>query len=294
MDMGKLIGLVIASIMMLVIVVTVVVPVLQDASYNSLGTNEADSYYGAVPDGTITWSTNGYSVDGGEKVVVGSGTLIISDSMVVMTTASSMRLYDYAGGNYGTISSIVINGSGYTTTGTTVATGSLGENALIALGSSDGATHGMFTTKSFYIDKNKELRSFRAGISMVDGENGTADARVLCFGTVTDLDAYAVNLTSDVYTPWTSFAASIVDTSYTEPNSAVYYVSGETELNYSGTYDGDSYTGSPGSGARFIAPLDYTQVTDTGGAIKSMLDIVPLLMVIGVIIMIAVAVVSRS
>lgn len=292
MDMGNIIKVVIAGVVLLVVVMVVVIPVLQDASYDTLGTNEATYYFEPVADGTITVE-NGNWLQGDRSTPISGNILLISDSMAIQYSSGNTVLFDYAGGHYGKISSITISGNSYTTTGNQAVSGTLGNNPVIVTDSADSATIGRFANKPFYLDKANEIWTWKAFYVTDSESNQQLSMRILTTGTVNDTDAYGVAFISNVYTDVTSTSASLNSNSYTEPNDLNYRMTADPTMNYSVVYDGATYTAAESVATSVFAPLEFTQITDTGHAIKSMVDIVPLLMIVGVILMIIGMIVIR-
>lgn len=291
MNMGGVISATVAAIVMIAIVVTVVVPILQDASYDQLGNNTPTDYYEPVGNSTIAPVTGGFT-NNGETVAFSGNLLMISDSIVVLyINDHSLSLYDYTGNNFGQISTIAVNNGTYTTTGTLATTGSVGNNCVVFTDDKAGATMGRFVNKQFNIDQDDDVMSFRIQ-TLTNGSNSIS-ARILASGTVDDMDAVAVSFANGEFTNATAAEMTIVPTSYSEPNEKIYAVAANPSMVYSATVGGTEYTLSANDG-QLLAPLEYTQVTAEGGAIEALINLTPLLMVVGTIIMIIAAFIIRQ
>lgn len=288
MEFGKLTGAVLVGVIMIVIVMVVVIPVLGSASYNILGNNTPDSYANEVPEtAVITWTATGYTMNDEAITWDVSKILLVSDSIAIQRNVSALVVYNFdTPTDSGPTSTVTISSGAFSyTTGGNAKTGTISGTAYY-LGSETG-TMGVYNSESFSIDQTATLTGFN-NITVRNGSD-SINIRGVVTGTVDSL-AYggALTLTSGVYAATTGTATVAMNSnSVTEPNEKIYTVASKSTLNVSYVDDGTTYTGaSDTAGATWVAPLQFTQVTASGGAIESLIGIAPLLMIVGVIIMI--------
>lgn len=297
MDAGNFTRIVIAAVMMIVIVMVVVVPVLQTAEYDQLGDNSPTGYATAtIKPGVYTTTATGYAIDGAEASPVGSGSgswVLLSDNLAVLRyDASYFSVIDYSGGSRSSASALTVTTTtvSWTSGGETV-TKTIGGNAVER--SSTGEL-GVYDNANFKIDKDKQMIGYVQTNSFTyDG--GSSAARLVMRGTADSLSTSKLCLLSggNYSFPSGSATATISDGYIGNPNDVYWSVAAGPTLDVSITTGGSTITTAAGATV-FVAPTQYTDVTDAANPIKSMLDIVPLLMIVGVITMlIAVAIVRR-
>lgn len=296
MEMGNMIKAIIAAVMMIVIVVLVVVPVLQDASYEAMGNNTPDAYANEVPaTAVITWTATGYTMND-EAITWDVGKVFfVSDEIAIQRTGSAFLVYNFTTPADGGATSAVTISSGTAsyTVGSSAKTATVGTAYYIG---SETGTMGVYNASSFSIDQTDSVTGFTS-ITVKDSSNNSVNLRGVITGDAEDLEyGGVVVMSGGTQTAATGTATVTMNSnSYTEPNDKIYSIVSKSTVNVSYVASDTTYTGATDSaGMTWIAPLEYTQVTDTGGAIESMINIAPLLMIVGVVIMIiGVAVVRR-
>lgn len=286
MEAGNFMKAVIASVVLIVIVMVVVIPVLQDASYEAIGKNNPDAYANEVPaSATFTWTATGYTMND-EAIAWDAGKVFfVSDDIAIQRNASSFVVYNYdAPADGGPTSSVSIAaGTASYTVSSSAKTATVGTAYYIG---SETGTMGVYNSGSFDIDQADSMTGF-ANITVKNGST-TINLRGTITGTVEDLDyGGVVAMSGGSATAATGTATVEMNSnSITEPNSKIYAVASKSTVNVTYVDDGTTYTGTNDSaGMTWIAPLEFTQVTASGGAIESMIGIVPLLMIVGIIIM---------
>lgn len=289
MEVGTIVKAIIAAVMLIVVVTVVVIPILQDATYNQLGNNEPSEYATtAIVSGEYTTTETGFAIDGTEiGTFADKEWVIISDTIAILRYSSTQFVvYNFGEGEGVALAKVVIDSTAGTWSGIysgTAYTGSLGTNAMLRYTSGD---KGVYEGGSFYIDKNDKIATTFTFTSVVVGETVYQRVQVLISGTANNLSVIGLAATASGTTTYldTTGATAAITTGLTEPNAAVYGIA-SPEISVTFSIDDTSVTKTV-SNPVIAGPLTFTQITDEGGAIKGMLDIVPLLMMVGVIIMI--------
>lgn len=293
MEYGKLTGAVLVGVVMIVIVMVVVIPVLDNASYNAFGNNTTDGYATELPDSaTLVRSDGGYTWNGTAVAADVNTHIIVSDNFTVTLASNALQVKDTTtvANCVATNNIITITGTTYsfTNSGTTY-TGTI-EGPAYYLGGVAGDM-GVYNG-SFTVDKTDEIECYVV-VTARDSSNNSLVLRGTVRGTADNL-AFTGLLTGSGDAATGTSTVVLNSNSYTEPNEKNYAIASGSSLYITYTDDGTTYTATTTNTLEWIGPLEFTQVTDTGGAIESLVGIVPLLMIVGVIITILGMVVLRT
>lgn len=275
--------MVIMGVVMILIVMVVVIPVLQDGTYNTMSENSPTEYAtNTVTSGTYAPSSTGFTIGGTEIATVDDKEwVLMSDTLTILRVSSSQfRVLDFEEDTAVQLASIAIDSDAGTWSGTysgTTYSGNIGANPVVRAAS---GTIGVYGTTAFYMDKDDEIHtSFYTG-SFVAGGTSYTSAQVLISGTPGSLTVDGVVVTSSGGSTFLTGGTATISDGLTSPNSQVYRLSSVT-IDVTFTVSDTSVTKSV-TGVDIAAPINYTEVTDENGAIQSLLDIVPLLMVVGI------------
>lgn len=287
MEAGNFMKAVIASVVLIAIVMVVVIPVLQEASYEAMGKNSPDAYANEVPAAaTFTWTATGYTMNDEGITFDANKVFFVSDDIAIQRNAAAFLVYNFdtpADGGVTSSVSIAAGAISYTV-GSAAKTATITGTAYY-IGSETG-TMGVYNSGSFNIDQTDSMTGF-TNLNVKNGST-TINLRGTITGTVENLDYGGVVVMSGGTASAATGTATVEmnSNSITEPNSKIYAIASKSTVNVTYVDDGTTYTGTNDSaGMTWIAPLEFTQVTASGGAIESMIGIVPLLMIVGIIIM---------
>lgn len=299
MEMGNFIKVVVAAVMMIVIVTVVVVPVLQDAGYEQLGDNtETGKVTTTVASGSYAPSATGFTIDGTEAATADDKDwILISDTCAIFRWSSSAVLIMDCESTGQAVQSnkVTIDGDAGTWSciysGTTYS-GNIGANPIVRSATGD---MGFFDNQAFYLNQSQQIKATVVTSSFTVGETIYNTARFIISGTADSLQVDGVCAVTSNGTVFldASTATATISSGLSEPNDTVFSIGANPTVSVTVTISGTEITKTNSEPVIFSGPLTYTQVTDDGSAIKSMLDIVPLLMIVGVVIMIIAAVVLR-
>lgn len=292
---------IIAAVTMIVIVTVVVIPVLQSAEYDNYGQNSGAEGRATetIISGAYTATANGYAIDGIEKATVSDGGVIfISDNILLLKkTAATMTLMNRAtGGNY-TIKDFTVNADAGTYT--YIATGQTDPSEAFALGSNpirldSSGDLGVFKpTTGFKIDQDKKMWMYSRANNVTIGSAGYG-VWAWANGTADSLTVRGIALSSSGTTSFGTATAAIATDWIGEPNDTIFSIGSGWYADIVATLDGSSGdTTTSADNTVIFAPVSFTEVTGSDEAIKSMLDSVPLLILIGAIVMVVAAIVIR-
>lgn len=303
MDAGGYVKVVIAAVTMIVIVTVIIIPVLQSAEYDNFGQNSGATGRATedIVSGVYLVSANGYTIDGVEKATVADGEWIfISDNILLLKksgSANTMTLMNRATGANSTIKNFTVDIDAGTYT--YIATGQTDSSDAIALGSNpirkdSGGDLGVFNpTAGFKIDQDKKMWMYsKANNVTIDSTsygiwtwaNGTAD----------NLTVTGTALSSSGTMTFGTATATIATDWIGEPNDTIFSIGSGWYANIVASTGGQSgATTTSTDNTTIVAPMSYTEVTASDEAIKSMIDTVPLLILIGAIVMVVTAVLMR-
>lgn len=290
MDAGRTTTAVIIGVVMLLIVTVVVIPILGAASYTIVpGYNDPDAYVtNEIPSGEYTITSEGYSIDGGEAVPIANGQwFLMSDSLNVFKNSDTdMVLFNAGNSNLlATLADLTINSTagtwtGTTTTSTTVS-GSLGANARLVTNTATDT--GVYNSNSFSVNGDDTIYGYLHS-KPVTISGGSCNVRAEVTGTAEELTVTKAFLTGErVALDPDDVTVTIAAGSLTVDGN-VETVSANPVLSISFDYDGTTYTTTSLFEPYFAGPIEYDTHVDS--TIKNLIDIVPLLMVVGVIMMI--------
>ena len=291
MDTGNFIKIGIGAAILLIVVVMVATPILDNVTYSETEENTPTGYATKnIVDGAWTRNTDGYTINGGETIPVANNDwILLSDTVVIYKWWNNLQVYDYATETTASSNTITIsNGTWSVTSDGTTVSGSLGDNPIRR---STSGEIGTYYNTSFIINKTDDMSTYRLSYStiVVDGEN--QNVRALVKGTTDSLTVMGITAGSSTYLDASESKAQLSSASIEEVSFKAYRISANPNINVEYTYNGEDHNYASAQTASIAGPLYYTVVNE--GPIESMIGIVPLLMIAGIIVALIGALIIR-
>lgn len=235
----------------------------QNTGYSYLATSTDNLNLTASFDSdTSTLTINGYAI-----VLTATVPIFVCGDDVAVCTTTGIRFEGADGTVVPTASAIeVVDGAYTVTTSTDPVTGDLSGTSITYL-TENGKLSYFAPSASFNCNEDSKIQMFRIGVSI----SGVARTHIDAVGTVKNLTSIIKTSTNDGFVEWTDV---VVTADYTEQDG--YYT--VSKLNYTGTYNGQTYTGSVATMS--FAPTTYKYISDSDSSMISLFSIIPLLLII--------------
>lgn len=293
MDMGMMIKAILTAVMMIVIVTIVVIPVLQTTSETTL-TNETTEYATYdIPTGTFTPVSGGYKIDGGDVIELGDNqAAIISDSFALVHVSTAFTIVNFATETATAVQAVTIDGTAKTysaTYGGETYTGSIGNNPMMRYTSGE---LGAYNATAFKVTRGTDVYTFFQSPTSGSGEYRAF--RGIIAGPADDLKVIAGYAYGGANREFVTSGSAVISDGLTE-HGANFEIRANPTITVTVTIQGaeKTYTSTAGQIVP-IAPLTYQEAAGGNDAISSLLDLVPLLLIIGVIVMVIAVAIFRT
>lgn len=291
MEMKTIVTSIIGIALAIVIIAAFVVPVLEGVQYTETEENIPTGYATkAIASGVYAPTETGITIDGaaldGPAV---NDWIVMSDSLCIYILSTSMlRVADYEHSLEISTSSVTIDSANRTWSCTDTSqqayTGDLGANAIAV---STSGELGVYRNTPFIVDKDQDTQFFRiTGYFTIGDMSKARSVRAIVSGTVDDLVVkqamlYRSGETTIVLDP-ENVKAEFTEDSITEVSIKNCQVSATPEVTITVTYHGIESTTTTGSISAIAAPIVYS--VHATGTINSVINIAPVLMMVGVIL----------
>lgn len=288
--------IILGSAILLLIVVMIVTPILDNVTYTQTADNSPTGYATSnIQSGTYTISNGQLLFNDTEVVTINTQDwAIISDSLSVIAGSggNSFDLTDYKNKIAKRITSLDVDATAmtWTETGGSIS-GDLGNNCKVRSSTGEIA---VYKDRAFILDKKKDMTTFAAYYTGVTISGATGYVRAIFSGNATDLKVESAAIysgSSTVFLDPETCTAAFNSGMITDYDLKNYQVRGNPGTTLTFEYDGETLSRSGGYSTSIIAPLQYIEVSNS--PVESIIGVVPIIMITGIIVSIIALLITR-